>query len=117
MGIFKIDKIDISFDVYSDTPESKDPDSFSSTLRNYHKVLWSKSLPNNKEFHLDMDTPKLLHHKSTLGEFFLSSDSIGHTLYCLKPLLYKCLLYLQLFPLHSYPKLNPVKKGFQRGKN
>ena len=38
--------IDINFDVYSDTPEGKDPDSFSPTLRKYHKILWSKSLPN-----------------------------------------------------------------------
>ena len=72
-------KIDIEFDVYSDTPEGKDPDSFSPTLRKYHKILWSKSLPNKQEFHLDLDTPKLLHHKSSLGEYFLSSDSIGHT--------------------------------------
>ena len=71
--------IDINFDVYSDTPEGKDPDSFSPTLRKYHKILWSKSLPNNKEFNLNLDTPKLLHHESALGEFFLSSDSIGHT--------------------------------------
>jgi hypothetical protein len=71
--------IDISFDVYSDTPAGKDPDSFSSTLRNYHQILWSKSLPNREEFDLDLDTPKLLHHKSKLGEFYLSSDSIGHT--------------------------------------
>ena len=76
---FNIDIIDINFDVYSDTPEGKDPDSFSPTLRKYHKILWSKFLPNNKEFNLDLDTPKLLHHKSILGEFFLSSDSIGHT--------------------------------------
>ena len=71
--------IDINFDVYSDTPEGKDPDSFSSTLRDYHKLLWSKSLPNKKKFYLDIDIPKLLHHQSKVGEFFLSSDSIGHT--------------------------------------
>ena len=74
-----MNNIDINFDVYSDTPEGKDPDSFSSTLRNNHKFLWSKRLPNNEEFYLNLDTPKLLHHKSALGEFFLSSDSIGHT--------------------------------------
>ena len=71
--------IDINFDVYSDTPEGKDPDSYSPTLRNYHKILWSKSLPNKQTFNLDSDFPKLLHHQSNLGEFFLSSDSIGHT--------------------------------------
>ena len=74
-----MNQIDINFNVYSDTPEGKDPDSFSPTLRKYHKILWSKFLPNNKEFYLNLDTPKLLHHKSALGEFFLSSDSIGHT--------------------------------------
>ena len=74
-----MNNIDINFDVYTDTPSGKDPDSFSATLRNYHKILWSKSLPNGKNFHLDLDTPKLLHHKSALGEFFLSSDAIGHT--------------------------------------
>ena len=71
--------IDINFNVYSDTPEGKDPDSYSSTLRNYHKILWSKPLPNGSIFNLDAKTPMLLHHKSELGEFFLSSDSIGHT--------------------------------------
>tara|TARA_Y100000590_G_scaffold415969_1_gene514337 strand:- start:55 stop:753 length:699 start_codon:yes stop_codon:yes gene_type:complete len=71
--------IDINFNVYSDTPEGKDPDSYSLTLRNYHKILWSKPLPNGSIFNLDAKTPMLLHHKSELGEFFLSSDSIGHT--------------------------------------
>ena len=71
--------IDINFDVYSDTPVGKDPDSYSPTLRNYHKILWSKSLPNKQMFTLDLDFTKLLHHQSNLGEFFLSSDSIGHT--------------------------------------
>ena len=71
--------IDINFNVFSDTPEGKDPDSFSPTLRKYHQILWSKPLPNGARFDLDLDTPKLLHHKSELGEFFLSSDQIGNT--------------------------------------
>jgi hypothetical protein len=73
------DGIDITFNVFSDTPEGKDPDSYSPTLRNYHHILWSKPLPNGKNFSLDLNTPKLLHHKSDLGEFFLSSDQIGNT--------------------------------------
>ena len=60
--------IDITFNVFSDTPEGKDPDSFSPTLRKYHHILWNKRLPNGKIFSLDLDTPKLLHHKSELGE-------------------------------------------------
>ena len=71
--------INTSFDVYSDTPSGKDPDSHSPTLRKYHQILWSKTLPNGSRFDLDDETPRLLHHNSHLGEFFLSSDSIGHT--------------------------------------
>ena len=71
--------IDITFDVYSDTPISKDPDSSSKTLREYHKILWSKELSNGISFELDTNTKQLLHHKSSLGEFYLSSDSICNT--------------------------------------
>ena len=71
--------IDITFDVYSDTPIGKDPDSSSKTLREYHKILWSKELPNGISFELDTNTKQLLHHKSSLGEFYLSTDSICNT--------------------------------------
>ena len=42
--------IDITFNVFTDTPEGKDPDSFSPTLRKYHHILWNKKLPNGKIF-------------------------------------------------------------------
>ena len=71
--------INTSFNVYSDTPEGKDPDSYSPTLRNYHKFLWSKKLPNGLLFKLDETIPMRLHHKSEIGEFVLSSDSIAHS--------------------------------------
>ena len=70
--------IDTNFDFYSDTPSGKDPDAWSPTLRRYHKLLWSKFLPNGFDFNLTT-TKVYLHHKSELGEFFLSSDAIGHT--------------------------------------
>jgi hypothetical protein len=68
--------IDITFDFRTDTPEDRDPDALSPTLRSYHKLLWSKPLPDGKPFDLS-DTTHLphLHHKSELGEFFLSSDT------------------------------------------
>ena len=73
-------KIDITYDVRTDTPPSKDPDSRSQILKNYHKQLWSKTLPSGEEFQLVSSTPKTyLHHKSELGEFFLSSDAITHS--------------------------------------
>ena len=72
--------IDITFDFRTDTPKGKDPDSFSRTLRSYHKFLWSKPLPNGVLFELDDKRAKVyLYHKSQLGEFFLSSDSVIHT--------------------------------------
>jgi len=40
-------------------------------------LLWSKPLPNGALFNLDMTTRGgYLHHRSELGEFWLSSDSV-----------------------------------------
>lgn len=73
-------KIDITFDMYSDTPEGGDPDASSPTLRSYHKHLWSKPLPNGVIFNLSDDGPKPnLYHQSELGNFRLSSDAITHS--------------------------------------
>jgi hypothetical protein len=69
--------IDTSFDFRTDTPVGQDPDAYSPTLRQYHKLLWSKALPSGAVFDLDDTTPgAYLHHGSALGEFFLSSDSV-----------------------------------------
>lgn len=38
------DSIDISYDVRTDA-HGKDPDSANAVLRRYHKLLWSKKLP------------------------------------------------------------------------
>ena len=68
--------IDITFDFRSDTPPALDPDAFSPTLRRYHQLLWSKPLPSGAPFMLDVTTPQCLHHRSELGEFWLSSDGV-----------------------------------------
>ncbi len=71
--------IDISFNFYSDA-RGGDPDSSSPTLRKYHKILWSKPLPNGKFFELsDSRYDSYLYHKSELGEFFLGSDAITNS--------------------------------------
>ena len=71
--------IDTKFNFYSDA-RSGDPDSTSPTLRKYHKILWSKPLPNGKTFDLcDNKNGVYLYHKSELGEFFLGSDAITHS--------------------------------------
>lgn len=72
--------IDITFDFRSDTPQGKDPDTYSPTLRSYHKMLWSKPLPGGTIFELDDSrSDAYLYHRSEVGEFFLSSDSAIHT--------------------------------------
>jgi len=66
---------------FPDDAAGGDPDSTSPTLKRYHKLLWSKPLPDGRSFVLDDTTPgAYLHHRSDeVGEFFLSSDSIIHT--------------------------------------
>jgi hypothetical protein len=71
--------IDRNFDFYSDS-YGKDPDTHSPTLKEYHKILWSKPLPNGKLFSLRDDKVGVyLYHNSELGEFFLGSDAISHS--------------------------------------
>ena len=45
-------EIDVTFDLRSDAG-GKDPDSHSATLRLYHRVLWSKPLPDGTQFALE----------------------------------------------------------------
>jgi hypothetical protein len=69
--------IDTTFDFRIDTPAGRDPDAHSPTLRQYHKRLWSKPLPNCRRFDLDdAERGAYLFHHSDLGKFFLSSDSV-----------------------------------------
>lgn len=71
------ERIDTTFNFQSDTPPGGDPDACSPTLRRYHRLLWSKPLPNGFLFNLDDSKPGVyLHHRSEAGEFRLSSDSI-----------------------------------------
>ena len=68
--------IDISYDFRKDS-KGKDPDQHSPTLRKYHKLLWSKPLPNGQIFTLDDSIPGIyLKHSSDLGDFNMSSDTV-----------------------------------------
>lgn len=69
--------IDTSFDVRTDA-RGKDPDAHSPTLRRYHRILWSKPLPNGNQFRLT-EKGSYLHPCSPLEKFVLSSDSIIQT--------------------------------------
>jgi hypothetical protein len=71
--------IDVGFDFRTDAG-GRDPDTHSPTLRSYHRLLWSKPLPDGRFFDLSESTRGVyLHHRSALGEFFLSSDSVMQT--------------------------------------
>lgn len=67
-------EIDVSFDVQSDS-YGKDPDFASATMKSYHKLLWSKPLPNG-------DILKLEDCKDCYlkwNNIYLGSDSITAT--------------------------------------
>ena len=69
-------KIDIGFDFRRDA-KGRDPDAHSKTLRSYHRMLWSKPLPDGHVLDLDDTTPgSYLHHRSSLGDFSLASDTV-----------------------------------------
>ena len=75
--------IDVDFNFFSEVKEGQDPNSKSPTLRNYHKLLWSKALPSGKVFGLKDKPPELskkyLYHNSDLGYFVFGSDAITHS--------------------------------------
>lgn len=71
--------VDTKFNVHSDA-QGGDPDITSPTLRLFHKILWSKPLPNGQIFELtNKKGGAYLYHKSELGEYFLGSDAITHS--------------------------------------
>jgi hypothetical protein len=72
-----MDTIDTTFDVRTDAG-GKDPDTYSATLRRYHRLLWSKPLPNGAHFLLE-EHGKYLRSTSPPGDLVLSSDSVMQT--------------------------------------
>ncbi|MBR7163081.1 MAG: hypothetical protein IKD35_03810 [Clostridia bacterium] len=80
-------KIDVSFDFTTDTPSywenywdsemgksSADPDILSKKMREYHKLVWSKELPNGSFLNLKFGTAT---QYLTWNEFRFGSDSIA----------------------------------------
>ena len=70
-------KIDVNFDMRTDS-QGLDPDASSPTLKAYHKILWSKDLPNGDDFTLT-DQKGYLLAKTSLGYIDLGSDAITHS--------------------------------------
>ncbi len=67
--------IDANFD-FREESKGRDPDRWSPTLQEYHRIIWSKLLPNGKTFILNKASQNRLYYKSELGEFYLSSDMV-----------------------------------------
>ena len=73
-------QIDTTFDFRTEIGPGRDPDACSPTLRRYHKLLWSKALPDGRDFTLsNASWSQYLHHRSDLGEFRMTSDTIAAT--------------------------------------
>jgi len=70
----------INFDFRKDTKDP-DVDKGSSTLRKYHQLLWTKTLPNGNYFCLSdlVENVYLFYRASEEEQYQLSSDSIIHT--------------------------------------
>jgi len=80
-----VERINPRFDARADTNPKSDPDSHSETLRQYHKLLWSKSLPSGDLLDLsDNVKGKYLYHCSSRGEFNFKSDCLAHTYHYVK---------------------------------
>jgi hypothetical protein len=72
--------MDVLLDFRTEVAPNADPDQHSPTLREYHRRLWSKDLPNGKPFPLSTEQKHhYLHHQSDLGQFSLASDVIGRS--------------------------------------
>ncbi len=69
-----LDAINVAFDFRSDAG-GKDPDTHSPTLRQYHKLLWSKPLPRGGRFDLSI-RGNYLHYKPGPDPLILSSDAV-----------------------------------------
>lgn len=67
-------EIDISFDFRIDA-NGGDPDATSPTLKRYHRLLWSKILPNGQKLNLD----EKLRNQSEACDYTFGSDSIIHS--------------------------------------
>ena len=74
---------DVTFDFATDTPEGRDPDADSPTLRRYNQMLWSKPLTSGEV--LMLDAPKVRSHGYLVytapdgNKMWFSSDAITHS--------------------------------------
>lgn len=72
-------EVDTCFDFRIDS-NGRDPDKYSKTLKNFHRILWSKPLPNGSIFSLmDGGKNQYLVFQDSTATHCLSSDSIANS--------------------------------------
>lgn len=72
------EEFDDDYNFFDDTPAGQDPDRRSRTLRQYHRLLWSKPLPDGRPFELHAGrafSPYLVSEADGMS-FVLGSDAI-----------------------------------------
>jgi hypothetical protein len=74
-----INYVDIAYDFSEDYKKNIDPDKDNKILRNWHKILWEKCLPDKNIIFTLVEKDNGLYHNSDLGEYYLTSDSIINT--------------------------------------
>lgn len=73
-------EIDVAYDFRRDTPDRRDPDTWSRRLGRYHEILWSKRLPNGGQWNLRATPPPIyLYDRSQEDGLCLSSDAVVPT--------------------------------------
>jgi hypothetical protein len=73
----KILKIDTSFDFRNDS-SGRDPDTYSPTLRKYHRFLWTKQLPIGERLEIEEINSRLV-YRFNMQTLKFSSDSISNS--------------------------------------
>lgn len=69
------DAFDVDFDFRTECPPGRDPDRFSATLREQHRLMWTKELPSGPMFELRDTFPKgYLKYFGSSETFSLGSD-------------------------------------------
>ena len=70
-------EIDVTYDFRRDTPDKRDPDTWSRRLGRNHEILWSKRLPNGGQWTLRATAPPIyLYDQSQENGLCLSSDAV-----------------------------------------
>ena len=98
-------KIDTTFDFREDS-NGKDPDYASKTLKNYHKLLWQKHLPDGRKFNLSESSSfRYLVGQVEDEQHFLTSDTICNSYVkrkSMKPIVEPLLQDIEVFRKHVY---------------